>query len=140
MKIIRAWKHRKSGLIGLVAIVAVVLWPAIPLRSLDTWFQTLAELFPTNVFYPIMAVLVGSYVALYIYSRECKTCRVGPAGASASFTGVLIGACPACIPVIAFFLPLTVTVTLSYLSWIFLVAATIVLFFVLYKMEAFKKA
>lgn len=138
MKIIDAWRHRKAGLVGFIVIAIIMFWPVVPLRSLDTWLQTLTELFPTNIFYPIMAVLIGSYAALYMYSKECKTCSISSTATSASFAGVVLGACPACIPALAVFLPLSATVALSYFSWIFMLIAIIVLFFVLYKMEAFR--
>ncbi len=139
MNVIKAWTNRKSALIGFVVIIAVILWPAAPLRGLDVWFQTLIGLFPTNILYPIMAVLIGSYVALYMYSRESKTCKINPAaGTSASFVGVLFGACPACIPALAFFLPLSATVTLSYFSWAFLAVSIGIIIFALYRMGGFK--
>jgi len=139
MNVLKAWTKKKSGIIGLIVLLVVLLWPAIPLRGLDVWLQTLTELFPTNIFYPIMAVLIGSYAALYVYMKESNTCKVNPkTGASASLVGILLGACPACIPALAFFLPLSLTVTLSYFSWIFLIASVGILLFAIYKMDGFK--
>jgi len=140
VNLFKAWSDRKSGLVGVVVFAAVMLWPAVPLRGLDTWMRTLFELFPTNILYPPMAILIGSYAALYVYSRKRETCKINPnAGASASFAGVLLGACPACIPALAFFLPLSATVTLGYFSWVFLVASIAILIFAIHRMEGFRK-
>ena len=139
MRLIEAWRNKKSALIGFIVIIFVLLWPSIPLRGVDVWIKTLFDLFPTNILYPIMAILVASYAVLYVHNRQSKTCNTSAtSGASASFAGVLLGACPACIPVLAFFLPLSITVTLSYYSWIFLTVSIAILFFAIYKMEGFK--
>ena len=139
MRLVKAWRNKKSALIGFIVIIFVLLWPSIPLRGVDVWMKTLFDLFPTNILYPIMSILVASYAALYVYNRQSKTCNTSAtSGASASFLGVLLGACPACIPVLAFFLPLSITVTLSYYSWIFLTVSIVILLFAIYKMEGFK--
>lgn len=140
MLLIDAWKNKKSAIWGIVIALIVLFWPAIPLRGLDIWMKTLFGLFPTNVLYPILIFLIASFVALFIYNKECKTCNINNTTAtSASLVGVLLGACPACIPALAFFLPLSVTVTLSYFSWAFLLASIIILTFVIYKMNGFRK-
>ncbi|MBI2664643.1 hypothetical protein HYX10_04885 [Candidatus Woesearchaeota archaeon] len=140
IKLIKAWKNGRAALIGAAVVLAVLLWPAIPLRGFDIWFETMAGISYTLFLYPILAVLTGSFAVLYIYNKQCKTCKVNPAGgASASIFGVLLGACPACIPAIAFFLPLSVTVTLSYFSWIFLSAAIALLVFSIYKSGGFRR-
>ena len=132
IKIIEAWKNRKDALIGIIVIFVVLLWPAIPLRGLDVWFKTMIGISYTIFLYPVMAMLTGSYVVLYMYNKQQKICKLNPAkGASASFLGILLGACPACIPALAFFLPLSITVTLSYFSWIFLLASIFILTFII---------
>lgn len=138
MKLIKAWTHWKSARWGIVIGLIALLWPAIPLKGLDVWMKTLSGLFPTNVLYPILVFLIASFATLHAYNRHRKTCSMDSTATSASFVGVLFGACPACIPALAFFLPLSVTVTLSYYSWVFLVASVLILIFALYKMEGFK--
>lgn len=140
--LIKAWTHKKSALVGLLASVFVLLWPSVPLRSVDLWLQILSNLYPTKILYPILAFLIGSYVAIYFYNKKVEACCSIDnlkTGTSASLTGVLLGACPACIPVIAFFLPLSITITLSYFSWIFAIAAIFILLFAIYRMNGFKK-
>lgn len=140
IKLIQAWKNKKSMMMGITVILVVLLWPAIPLKGLNVWFKTMAGISYTLFLYPIMALLTGSFLVLYIYNKKCKTCEINPAkGASASVFGVLLGACPACIPALAFFLPLSLTVTLSYFSWAFLLVSIFILTFVIYKMGGFKK-
>lgn len=137
----KAWRHKLSGSVAFLSLLVVLLWPSIPLRSLDTWFRTLLYLFPTNVFYPFLAFFTASLIAVYVYNKKVETCcaiNEIKSGTTASFIGVFIGACPACIPVLAFFLPLSITLTLSYLSPLFLVASTIILFFAIYRMNGFK--
>lgn len=139
IRLFEAWKNGKSAIMGIAVIFVVMLWPAIPLKGLDVWFKTMAGISYTLFLYPIMAVLTGSFVVLYTYNKQCKTCEINPAkGISASILGVLLGACPACIPAIAFFLPLSLTITLSYFSWAFLIVSITILLFALYKMGGFK--
>jgi len=140
MVIIKAWKHRLSFSIGLIVILIVLLWPAIPLHSLNVWLQTLTSKFPTNVLYPIFAVLIGSYAALYTYDKKvARCCRVDTkSSAIPSIFGVILGACPACIPAIAFFLPLSVTIAIGYYSWIILLASVALILFSLWRSGAFQ--
>lgn len=143
MNVVKAWTRPLPALVGLGVILIVLLWPAIPLRSLDVWLQTLTSKFPTNILYPIFAFLTGSYVALYVYDRTvARCCRVNTtkSGAAASFVGILLGACPACIPVVAFFLPLSLTITLSYYSWAILLGSIAFMLFSLWRMGGFQKA
>lgn len=140
--LLKAWTNKKSALVGVLALVFVLFWPSIPLRSVDLWLQTLSNLFPTIILYPILAFLVGSYASIYFYNKTIeKCCSVDgiKTGSSATLGGVLLGACPACIPVIAFFLPLSITITLSYFSWLFSIVAIFILLFVIYRMNGFKK-
>lgn len=131
-----------SGMAGLVTFFVILLWPSITLRSLDTWLQTLVSLFPTNIFYPIMSFLTASFVAIYVYNKKVAACCPSKSAAtcsSASAIGVFLGACPACIPALAFFLPLSATVFLSYLSGVFLIVAIVILLFSIHKMNGFKR-
>ncbi|MEX0617032.1 MAG: hypothetical protein WD231_04475 [Candidatus Woykebacteria bacterium] len=141
MIIAKAWTNKLSASFGLFVLLVSLLWPAIPLRSLDIWLATLTGRFPTNLFYPILAILVGSFVAIYVYNKYVHTCcpvGSGKSGGAASLFGVLLGACPACIPALGFFLPLGVTVTLGYFSWVFLLGSVALLTFSIYRMNGFK--
>ena len=142
MLLFKAWTNKKSALIGLLLFLFILLWPAVPLRSINLWLLTLTNLFPTVILYPILSFLTGSYAAIYFYNKKIERCcsiKNMKTGASASVAGVLLGACPACIPVIAFFLPLSITITLSYFSWVFAIVAIFVLLFAIYRMNGFKK-
>lgn len=126
MPLLKAWRHPLSAAVGLAAIAVVLLWPAIPLRSLPVWLQTLTSKFPTNVLYPLYALAVGSYAAVFTHDRKVAACcRVGArrSGIVPAFLGALLGACPACIPVVAAVLPLSVTTALGYYSWLILLTA-----------------
>lgn len=140
MILFKVWMNKLSASIGLLTIAIVLLWPALPLRSLDIWWQTLISKFPTNTLYPIFAILVGSYAALYTYDKKVmKCCRVNATKTAApSVLGILLGACPACIPALAFFLPLSITITVSYYSWIILAASIGLILFSLWRAGAFK--
>jgi len=139
--LVKVWTIKKSAAVGLTAFFASLLWPSIPLRSLESWFLTLTNLFPTNVLYPVLAFLTGSYAAVYFYNKRVESCcsidnaRIGTSG---SLIGIFLGACPACIPFIAFFLPLGLTITLSRLSPYLLVASIAILLFAIYRMNGFK--
>lgn len=142
MMIWKAWTNKLSVSIGVLVILLVMLWPALPLRSIHIWLQTLFSKFPVNILYPLFALIAGTYAAMYVYDRKIlKCCRVktGKAAASSSFFGILLGACPACIPVVGFFLPLSVTIAISYYSWIFLTASIIILLLFIWKAGGFKK-
>lgn len=142
MVILKVWTNKVSATVGILVIAVVLLWPAIPLRSLDIWAQTLIQKFPTNVLYPIFALLMGSYTALYTYDKKvAKCCRVDATKASAapSVLGVILGACPACIPALAFFLPLSVTITIGYYSWIILLASIALILFSIWRAGGFQK-
>lgn len=140
MVLFKVWKNKLSATIGLIVVAVVLLWPALPLRSLDIWLQTLVSKFPTNVLYPIFALLIGSYAAMYIYDKKvAKCCRVDSSKtALPSVLGILLGACPACIPVIAFFLPLSVTIAISYYSWIILLVSILLILFAIYRAGGFR--
>jgi hypothetical protein len=139
IKLIEAWKNKKAGLIGILTSFIIFLWPAIPLKGVGVWLKTLSSTSFTLFLYSILALLSGSFVVLYIYDKQCKTCEINPSGgAFASIFGVLLGACPACIPVLAFFLPLSVSITLSYFSQIFLLLSIFILLFIIYRMGGFK--
>lgn len=140
--VLKVWTHPLSALAGgLVALVAL-LWPAVPLGSFAVWFATLMGKFPTNVLYPVLVLLLGAYVALYTYDRWVgKCCRVGTgkSGTLAAALGVFLGACPACIPAIAVFLPLSLAITLGYYSGLILLTSVLLLLFSIWRMGGFQR-
>lgn len=142
--ILKALQNKKALFSGLLAFLITLLWPAIPLKSLYVWLKTLIGLSPTNIGYLILAFLIGLYTALFVYQRSqvnfCPTCKVKveKRGFFNALIGVLLGACPACIPAIAFFLPLSVTITLSYFSWLFLLLAIVFLSLSIWRIGGFK--
>ena len=120
----------------------VFLWPSIPLGSVSNWLQFFYYYTPQNILYALLTVLSGLYVGMYVYNKTvCTTCRAdgAKAGGAGVLGGVLLGACPACIPALAFFLPLSVSVYLSRISWVFLVLAVLLIIFLIYRMRGFSK-
>jgi len=140
--IFKIWKHKFPALAALFTIVFVFFWPSIPLGGITKWLQFLYYYSPQNYFYVILSVLSGIYVGIYVYDRKVQSCcsiqnkKVGAAG---SVLGVLLGACPACIPVLAFFLPLSVSIVLSRISLLFLILAIVIMTFAIYRMNGFRK-
>ncbi len=140
--LLKVWTNKKSAAVGLVAFAADLLWPSIPLRGVNVWLKTLSLLFPANTLYPILAFLTGSYVAIYFYNKRVESCcsvssvRTGTAG---SLVGIFLGVCPACVPVLAFLLPLGLTLTLSHLSPFLLAASIGILLFAIHRMNGFRR-
>ena len=140
--LLKAWTNKRSAAVGLAAFGASLLWPSVPLRSLELWLQTLSYLYPTKILYPILAFLTGSYAAIYFYNKKVESCcsiDSAKTATSSSLIGIFLGACPACIPFLAFFLPLSLTLTLSYLSPLFLVASIATLSLAIHRMNGFRK-
>ncbi|PLS81793.1 hypothetical protein CYG49_01470 [Candidatus Saccharibacteria bacterium] len=142
MVIFQAWKHKLSAAVGLLVLLVILLWPAIPLHSLDIWLKTLFSYWPTNILYPIFAIIIATQAALFIYDKKvAKCCRVPQTKTSAasSFAGVLLGACPACIPVLGFFLPLSATIAIGYYSWVILIIAIIITLYSIKRSGGFQR-
>lgn len=141
--IFKIWRYRLPALAALVTMVAVFLWPSIPLRGVSSWLGFLYYYSPQNYFYVILSALSGIYVGIYVYDRKVQNCcsiRSKKVGAAGSILGVLLGACPACIPVLAFLLPLSVTIALSRVSLLFLIFSIGIMLFSIYRMNGFKSA
>ena len=94
------------------------------------------------VLYPLVALLSGVVVGLFAYQKwVAPGCSVGGGakiGATGSFVGIFLGACPACIPAIAVLLPLGVNVFLSRVAPIFAGLAVAILLFAIYRMSGFR--
>lgn len=141
--IFKIWQHKKPALWSAVAILAVLLWPSIPLGGFIEWMGFLYLWFPQNILYVFMALLTGIYVGVFVYNKTiATTCPVdanAKLGFFGSMGGILLGACPACIPVLAFVLPLSATLFLGFWSWVFMALGSVIILFSIYKMNGFKK-
>lgn len=140
--IFKIWQHKFPALAALFTIAFVFLWPSIPLGGITKWLEFFYYYTPQNYLYLLMAIFSGLYVGIYVYDKTVARCcsiknrKVGILGSS---VGILLGACPACIPVLAFFLPLSLTIVLSRVSLWFLIIAIGIMLLAIYKMNGFKK-
>jgi hypothetical protein len=140
--IFKLWRHAWPSMAALATMLAVFFWPAVPLGGVSDWLLFFSYYTPQNYLYSALTVLAGLYVGIYIYNKKvCATCLPGDKkiGAAGVAGGVLLGACPACIPALAVFLPLGVSVYLSRISWVFLVLAIMLLTFLIYRMNGFRR-
>jgi hypothetical protein len=140
--IFKIWRHKLPALSALATTIAIFLWPALPLRGIRKWIMVYTNTPYLFYLYPIIAILSGIYVGLYIYNKKIAACcsiELVKGGAAGSLVGILLGACPACIPVLAVFLPLAFNIFLSRIAPIFSVASAAILLFVIYKMNGFKR-
>ncbi|MBI3573221.1 MAG: hypothetical protein HY092_03410 [Candidatus Kerfeldbacteria bacterium] len=120
--ILKIFQRRWPALAALGITAVILLWPAIPLHGLDKWIHVYLSSPYLTYLYPILALLSGINVGIYTYHKTVHPCcPVGSVrtGAAGSFLGVFFGACPACIPAIAIFLPLSANVVLSRVAPIF---------------------
>ncbi|MBI4114487.1 MAG: hypothetical protein HY445_01440 [Candidatus Niyogibacteria bacterium] len=140
--IFQLWRYKFPSAAALGTMLFVFLWPSIPLRGITNWLEFFYYYTPQNYLYAAMTILAGLYVGVYVYDKKvCRTCSVENAkiGTTGIIGGILLGACPACIPVLAIFLPLSLTIYLSYLSWAFIIVAIMLLSFLIWRMNGFKK-
>lgn len=141
--IFKLWRHIWPALAALVTMAVVFLWPAIPLKGVGSWLEFFIYYTPENYLYALLTLLSGLYVGIYVYNKKvCATCRIGAkkvGGPVGIFGGVLLGACPACIPALGFFLPLGVSIYLSRISWVFLTLAVLLLSFLIYRMNGLRR-
>jgi len=140
--IFKIWQYKLPALWAILTMAFVLLWPSIPLGGVAKWLNFFYFYTPQNYFYAILSILSGLYVGIYVYNRKVAACcsiDSVKTGAAGSIFGILLGACPACIPVLAFLLPLSATIVLSRLSLVFLVIAILIMLFSIYRMNGFKK-
>lgn len=144
--VLRLWRHAWPALSASATMLAVFFWPAVPLGGVTDWLEFFYYYTPENYLYAALTLLSGLYVGIYVYNRKvCATCRIdarsntGKAGAAGVVGGVLLGACPACIPALGIFLPLGASVYLSRISWVFLVLAVLLLLGLIYRMNGFRR-
>ena len=140
--ILKFWRHKLPVLAALVTMAGVFLWPSIPLGGITKWFEFFYYYTPQNVFYLLMAILSGLYAGVYVYNKKVNACcsiTNEKTATTGSIIGILLGACPACIPVLAFFLPLSVSIVLSRISLLFLILSIGIMLFSIYRMNGFRK-
>jgi hypothetical protein len=140
--VFRLWRHAWPAWAALATMIAVFLWPSIPLGGVSDWLLFFYYYTPQNYLYSALTILAGLYVGIYVYNKKvCTTCRVSSqkTGTASVVGGVLLGACPACIPALAVFLPLSATIYLSRISWVFMVLAIMMLTFLIFRMQGFRK-
>lgn len=139
--IFKIWRHKLPALAALITMIVVFLWPSIPLGGITKWLEFFYYYSPQNVFYLLMAILSGLYVGIYVYNKKIAPCcsvESRKVAATGSVVGILLGACPACIPVLAFFLPLSISIVLSRISLLFLILSIAIMIFAIYRMNGFK--
>jgi len=140
--IFKIWRYKIPALSALATMMVAFLWPAFFLGGITNWLRFFYYYSPQNYLYTLLSLLSGLYVGIYVYNRKVAACcsidsvKTGTAG---SLFGILLGACPACIPVLAFLLPLSATIVLSRLSLVFLVIAILIMLFSIYRMNGFKR-
>jgi len=140
--IFKMWGYKLPALAALATAIAIFFWPALPLRGIENWLLIYANTPYLTFLYPVIAILSGEYMGLYVYNKKVAPCcsiETIKGGAAGSLVGVLLGACPACIPVIAIFLPLAFNVFLSRAAPIFSLISVAILLWVIYRMNGFKR-
>lgn len=140
--IFKIWQHKLPALSALATMAVAFLWPALFLGGVTNWLRFFYYYSPQNHLLAAVMLLSGIYVGLFVYDKKIAPCcsidsKVG--GAAGSIFGIILGACPACIPFLAIFLPLSATITLSYLSWVFSTIGILLLLFFIWRMNGFKK-
>jgi len=148
MRIYDAIRKKKPLMIGIAgAIIVGLLLPVLQTgffqNSFSAWFLTLMKSPLNTGLYIVYSLLFGIVVAVQAYNllnpavcNPKKGVRTGLAGAGLGF---FVGVCPACIGIVGLILPLGVSLTLTYYSWIFMLFAIGVLVISLYLLGGFKK-
>lgn len=140
--IFKMWGYKLPAFAALATMIAIFFWPALPLRGITNWLTIYANTPYLTLLYPAIAILSGEYMGLYVYNKKVAPCcsiETVRGGAVGSLTGILLGACPACIPVIAIFLPLAFNVFLSRIAPVFSLISVAILLLVIYQMNGFKR-
>lgn len=138
----KIWRHKLPALSALATMIVLFLWPSLFLGGIANWLRFFYYYSPQNYLLAAVTLLSGIYVGLFVYDKKVAPCcsiDAKAGGAAGSIFGIILGACPACIPLLAAFLPLSLIITLSYLSWIFATVAIFILLFFIWRMNGFKK-
>lgn len=124
MRIFNILKNKKYLMIMLTSSVIVFsLFPIIQIqtaggfRNIDLWFEVIPK---TNLILVIIfSILFGLFFSFYVYNTDKKICslkekRIGVTqGSLAAIMGILVPACPACAPLIALFLPASLSISVA---------------------------
>jgi len=140
--IFKIWRYKLPAFSALTTMVIIFFWPALPLRGINKWLTVFTNTPYLFYLYPLIAVLSGIYVGLYVYNKKVAPCcsvKTIEGGVFGSLIGIFLGVCPACIPVIAVFLPLAFNVFLSRIAPIFSLISIGILLLVIYQMGGLKR-
>jgi len=147
MRIIDALKDKKSLIWGiittlLVGIILPIIQTGFLQNSLNSWILTILKS-PLNAsLYIIFSLITGVVISLYIYNKkEIKSCNLKKGsrfGVIGTFFGFFIGVCPACVGLIGLLFPLSISLTLTYYGWIFMLLAIILQLFSIRYLKGFK--
>jgi hypothetical protein len=149
MRVLAILKHRRYlAMAAFAAIGMAVLLPFVQslrqgIGNIDLWLLTIVQ-YPLNTaLYATFSIAFGLLVALYSYNRkvciDCDKKSMG-AGALGAFAGFFIGICPACLGIVALFLPLSASIALTQYSALFMAAAVALVMFSIHKMGGFMKS
>ena len=115
------------------------------IHNVDLWLTIIP--WYNAILFSIFSILFGITFAYQIYLwKQSKVCAIGTKakGAGTGSIGTLgtflIAQCPACASLGALFLPISVTVALTKLSWLINLATIGLLLFTLRYLGAFKKS
>lgn len=115
--------------------------------AFEIWLKDLYQKPLSSGLYITLSILVGIYVALYLYTRnKCIDCETGKkervvtsrSGFIGSFIGFMLGVCPACFSFIGFLIPLSTSIFLSTYTPIFTSIAIAIILFSMHKLGGFK--
>jgi len=133
MRIVSVVKNKRY--LGIAVLSALGIGLFLPLAqtgfkpdNILAWYLTLADRPLNTGLYIVFSSLFGLLVSLQLYNKHiCKTCNIKmdnkkatSFGGLGAFFGFALGVCPACIGLIGLLLPLTVSITLTNYSWLFM--------------------
>ncbi len=112
--------------------------------SLTLWLVEILNKPFNSALYLIFSTLFSIYITLYIYTRNNPICcnihemKYARSGILGSILGFIVGICPSCFSFVAFLLPLSISITLSVYSTLFIGLAIALMVFSVYKLGGFK--
>ncbi|MEK6852422.1 MAG: hypothetical protein AABX59_00955 [Nanoarchaeota archaeon] len=154
MRILNILKNKKYLALAVIsALVMLVAYPLIQtyvsggINVIDLWFTVTK---PINlVLYALFSILFGLFLTLHIYNLRQKVCSIKEKRTSASSGGigtilaVLVPQCPACLSLVALFLPAATAVSvagfLSKYNTLLLILSTTLLILGIYLLKGFEK-
>ncbi|MBI4019829.1 MAG: hypothetical protein HY367_00740 [Candidatus Aenigmarchaeota archaeon] len=132
-----------SAISTLAMLAAVPIVQSIPngLNNIDLWFKLISPL--NFALYVLFSITFGLMLSLQVYNlREVKSCpikRSASAGGVATFMGFIISACPACISLASFFLPLGAALALEANSPLVYLASILLMLLGVHLLGGFRK-